>query len=489
MDYKPPRTLASKIKSFAPTHTVEGDRRGYLDGGYDETYSGYKSVIIYIQKGLSDYSELIENVARLALQVQQEGGRKYPLIPVSFGQEDELTHEGKYFDLGYINDHLNDRKIAEALMRLSTNKPVNAAVIPELFPKTDKRSLYYGKTSVTDEDLLIIIGKKDQVYFDKQIERRLKKRIQKRILFVEIAEDRVNWIFRKYQPNFISFKFKNMSIKRYLSKSNFDRIKKDFEFLFQHVNESKGEYEIGIRDEYINIYYKGNSLSKIEPHKNGYKITINSKFFDGTNADNPKFYSHIEKKDNVTLEIEPSQLKSFFQKKHLKEFSSRIKKVKFSEELIFEQTLITDNLSNNNVIFIDRQVTDRELERRRLDLLALRNIESNKYKFLITEVKLGNNEELENDVANQIDHYVNHIENHFEDYKKCYEEHYKQKKEFGLLDNNAYENINIIKPVESLVIVSGYSGIAKEKIKTLKSNHPDLKIKTLFNELDNPPWN
>jgi len=204
MDYKPPRVLASDIKTFAPTHTVEGDRRGYLDGDYDETYSGYKSVIIYIQKGLSDYSELIENVARLALNIQKGGGRKYPLIPVSFGQEEELTHEGKYFDLGYINDYLNDTEIAKALMRLSTNKPVNPAIIPELFPKTDKRSLYYGKTEVNEDDLLIIIGKKDQVYFDKRIENKLKKSIQRRILFVEIAEDKINWIFRKYQPNFIN---------------------------------------------------------------------------------------------------------------------------------------------------------------------------------------------------------------------------------------------------------------------------------------------
>src|SRR6056297_3276963 len=116
-NYKAPQLLASNIKQDAPDFTVEGDRRGYYGGGYDETYASFESVLIYIQKGLANYSELIENVVRLALQVQQESGRKYPLIPMSFGKEEELTHDGKYFDLGYTNDSYNDKRIADVLQK------------------------------------------------------------------------------------------------------------------------------------------------------------------------------------------------------------------------------------------------------------------------------------------------------------------------------------------------------------------------------------
>lgn len=203
-NYKPPQLLASKIKQDAPTRTVEADRRGYYGGGYDETYASFESVLIYIQKGLANYSELIENVVRLALQVQQESSRKYPLIPMSFGKEEELTHDGKYFDLGYANDSYNDTKITDALKKLSTAKPANPAIIPQLFPKTDKRSLYHGKIKATYEDLLIIIGKKGQVYFDESLKHKLKKSMRQRILFVEIDEDNINWIYRKYQPDFIN---------------------------------------------------------------------------------------------------------------------------------------------------------------------------------------------------------------------------------------------------------------------------------------------
>jgi len=83
-----------------------------------------------------------------------------------------------------------------------------------------------------------------------------------------------------------------MGIKRYFSKDNLKRIKRDFKFLVSLIDTSYGEFDFAIRDNYFNIYYKGNSLAKVKPKKNNlYKVSINTKFFDKTQADNPIFYT------------------------------------------------------------------------------------------------------------------------------------------------------------------------------------------------------
>lgn len=196
-NFKPPRLLLRKITQTAPTHTINYDSEEY-----DVTFSSFESVLVYIQKGLEGYTNLVREVVKLILKVQYPSGRRYPLIPFSFGNEKTLTNERKYFELGYISDSNIYIKISEALIRLSTSIEVNHAVIPELFPQTDIRDLYRGKIKVTDKDLLVIIGKKDQVYFDISTKPILKLKIKKHILFVEIDGDIINWVFKNYTPLF-----------------------------------------------------------------------------------------------------------------------------------------------------------------------------------------------------------------------------------------------------------------------------------------------
>lgn len=273
-----------------------------------------------------------------------------------------------------------------------------------------------------------------------------------------------------------------MKIKRYFSAENLIRVKNDFKFLFKLLDTSFGEYDFAIRDNYFNIYYKGNSLAKVEPKKNNlYKISINSKFFDNTKADSPNFYTSKNNSNNIILTNK--QLHRFFQRKHLIEFASRIKKVHNGEEIDFEQSLITDNLNREDFIFIDRQVTDTELKRKRLDLLALEQVEGNQYKFVVSEVKLGNNGELKSKVASQLDGYVKHITDNFNDYRKCYEKHFEQKRKLGLIKTPAIDNIKIVEPVEGIILVGGYSGIAKKHIKELNTTYPHLKVKPFTNEI------
>ena len=273
-----------------------------------------------------------------------------------------------------------------------------------------------------------------------------------------------------------------MEIKRYFSKDNLKRIKKDFKFLVKLIDKSYGEFDFAIRDDYFNIYYKGNSLTKVKPLKNNsYNVSINTKFFDNTKADNPIFYTSKKNSDNIVLS--DKQLHRFFQRKHFTEFASRIKKVHNGEEIDFEQSLITDNLNREDFIFIDRQVSDTKLKRKRLDLLALKQVKGNQYKFVVSEVKLGNNSELKSKVAMQLDGYVKHINDNFNDYKKCYEKHFKQKRELGLIKNPTFDYIDIIEPVEGFILVGGYSGIAIEQINELKSTYPHLEVRQFTNEI------
>ena len=148
-----------------------------------------------------------------------------------------------------------------------------------------------------------------------------------------------------------------------------------------------------------------------------------------------------------------------------------------SDELAFEQMLITDNLDREDLILIDRQVTDTKLAGRRMDLLALTQKEENQYQFLVLEVKMGNNPELKDKVAQQLSTYVDHIDKHFSAYKICYEKHYLQKKGFMPLEGAEWDEIEIVPDVHGMIVVGGHSRIAKEQINNLHVTHPKLKVK------------
>ena len=272
------------------------------------------------------------------------------------------------------------------------------------------------------------------------------------------------------------------AIKRYLSDINLQRFKTDFKNSIKIINSSNGELDLAIRDNYLNIYYKGCSLAKISlKAPNKYKVNIHRKFFEGTDADNPVFFDAKTISNNyvsLTLTAKKPPLR-FLQQKHINQFCGKIKQVNYGEEIVFEQALITDNLERDDLIIIDRQITDRVLSRKRMDLLAIEQVEakSNKYRFLVIEVKLGNNPELESDVAKQLNGYAKHIEKHFNDFKECYEKMYEQKRQIGLLNARAFLSIEIEKPVKGVVVVGGYSILAKKSIANLKTAFPELQVK------------
>ena len=144
--------------------------------------------------------------------------------------------------------------------------------------------------------------------------------------------------------------------------------------------------------------------------------------------------------------------------------------------------LITDNIGREDLIIIDRQVMDTK-HRKKMDLLALDQNNMGDYQFCVIEVKLGNNPELGGKVAQQLKYYKEEmISKNFLDYKKCYERNLKQKQELGLIKKDL--QINIIEGVCGVVVVGGYSGIAKTNISKLKKQHPEIRVMLLSNIME-----
>ncbi len=200
--YPIPRLLFNKLKDNAPTITISEDygRGQEYFGDYDEDASGYKAVMIYIQLGLSEYEDLIKEVVNLILKVQGCYSKHYPLVVAAFGKGKEFIHDRKYFEMGFMNDWMANTKISKVLVDLCKKEKSDIpAIIPDFFPKTDMRSLYDGKMKFETGDLMVIIGKIDEVFFSSELQNRFKAWMKKSILFVEIDGENVNWKFKNYE--------------------------------------------------------------------------------------------------------------------------------------------------------------------------------------------------------------------------------------------------------------------------------------------------
>lgn len=295
-------------------------------------------------------------------------------------------------------------------------------------------------------------------------------------------------------------------IQRYLSPDIWEKAESDLTLkrLVRLINSSGGEYSLQLRDNYFNIYYRGNSLAKVTLHKKqevSYSAEIHEDFLQRDEPNKTlkklKQYSSInEASPRVTFRILPGKLYHFFQSNHLKALSSNIRKRGYGEEITFEQVLITDNPPSQKFIIIDRQVADHD-SKAQIDLLALARDSTDKpFHFLVIEVKLGRNPELQGKVGEQLSKYIKHIriKEHMEDYVACYKENYRQKKELGLFDPfdpSLPDGIEIdpdAKTVKGLIIVGGYSGLAKQALetlcKTIREKQWDVKVHLMQNKIE-----
>jgi len=276
-------------------------------------------------------------------------------------------------------------------------------------------------------------------------------------------------------------------MKRYLSKDKLSKLATggEIHFIVKKVINSCGDLDLRFRGHYFNLYYKGNSLAKIEFNKNGYNVSIHHKFVDDIFDNDYRLSGNPIGQYICFRGIDAETLHVLLQTKYLTKLYSKIKEVNHSEELIFEQILMTDNLDNEYLIVIDRQVTETALEGTRMDLLGLRKIKDDTYGFLIIEIKLGNNKELEGKVGEQIKGYVEHLQKakYFKDWKENYEIVFNQMHQLGLI-KGASPKIDIVNDIKGILVVAGYSVRAKGLIRQLKLKYPDsFEIKQIENKL------
>ena len=277
-------------------------------------------------------------------------------------------------------------------------------------------------------------------------------------------------------------------IQRYLSAALLDRVIHDFRFLTDITGDSDGELNLQLRENYLSLYYKGNSLARIgRSSGNRYRIDIHHRFLEDRVCQSMREHSVGEPSRGregtsayVRFYVEPRHLHPFLKKQHLLALAQNITKVNYGEEIAFEQVLMTDNQPTDTFIIIDRQVGDHSYTRQ-MDLLALsRDSTDEPFHFVVIEVKLGKNPELQHKVGQQLSDYVAHVREHIRDYVDCYRENYRQKKIMGLFDEEMPDEVEIEDRVEGVVVTGGYSLLAEKAKKELESQF-DISVQVMKN--------
>lgn len=271
-------------------------------------------------------------------------------------------------------------------------------------------------------------------------------------------------------------------MKRYIDEKHLESFRNDFEFLFRTIKGSNGQLILQLRDNYFNIYYRGNSLAKITFFKDNdnYEISIHEKFATEKIFPSQGSFYQVRNSNDAYRKfiVERKYLRRFLAKKNIDRLRRNIEKVNYGEEITVEQILITDNMNRDDLFIIDRQVSEPGF-RGKLDLLALKHIGGNRYQFLVLEVKLGKNKELKEKVGGQLEEYVKQIQNNFGNWKQSYELCYEQLKQTRIFDKPTHRNIIIEGEVQGLVVVVGYSQMASAYIEELRRKHKEIEVRQL----------
>lgn len=198
------------------------------------------------------------------------------------------------------------------------------------------------------------------------------------------------------------------------------------------------DIDIQIRDNYINLYYRGASLLKFQwENKNHYIIGISEAYFkpkepqgmsispkrckDRKGKDRPRVYEY----DNQSiLKLRQNFHAIVLQLKRNIDYLGR------GRENAFEQLFIENNLNQKNnpeFIILDRQIVVSGLKR--LDLVAIDQLEnSDEYRLNLIELKYGEDPRITDVHDEQLDQYYKIFLEDYEHIASEYEEIIRQKK-------------------------------------------------------------
>ena len=190
--------LKHKLRAKAPTNVADGvrqSRRVLGQCSYESEIKAYASVICYIQKGLGEENEIIEEVLKIILDIQGSSRLKtYYLHPFSFGWDDNKLHHKK--SAISIISRRNSTNITTELCKIAGSDSSGTSTIPSLFPPT---SLYSKKSKATVNDLLVFVCKDRSVQLS-GVSTAAYNRVRRSSLWIFMNNDNPEWEFGTFKP-------------------------------------------------------------------------------------------------------------------------------------------------------------------------------------------------------------------------------------------------------------------------------------------------
>jgi hypothetical protein len=182
------------------------------------------------------------------------------------------------------------------------------------------------------------------------------------------------------------------------------------------------DLDMQFRGNYINIYYKGNSLLKLDAK---FKVELHPKFTSGISI--PAKLSDVESTDEFISSIP-------FVKENIRQFGNSSLEVEYEQLLIRANNL--EHRNNSEYFIIDRQYTTDKLER--MDLTGFfwdRNSRKKEQTvpLCFLELKFALNSDIKQ-VHDQLERYYNYVKVNSHKIAQEYEKVFKQKLLLGLLN-------------------------------------------------------
>jgi hypothetical protein len=182
----------------APSRTTS-ENWGRSSGGYgdeDSSTSGYGSVLLYVRKGLGR-RDIVEAAVQFARDVQKRAAMRWSIVPLSHGWDGPLKHLGtdvpmRRHPAGSVVEDMIDQTCAMAGDVLDPGR----TVVTALFPPTDIRSLYRGKTRVERGDLLVFIDLNEAPLFERGAHE-VVQRMRRQVALMSVAPglDQATWMY------------------------------------------------------------------------------------------------------------------------------------------------------------------------------------------------------------------------------------------------------------------------------------------------------
>lgn len=253
------------------------------------------------------------------------------------------------------------------------------------------------------------------------------------------------------------------------------------------------DIDIQIRNNYINLYYRGASLLKFEwRNRANYIIEISEAYFrpveprgmvvspkrstDREGKDQPRVYAY----DNQSI----LRLRQNFQTV-VSQLKQNIDYLGRGRENSFEQLFIENNLNQKNnpeFIILDRQIVAGGL--RRLDLVALSKIENNdEHRLNLIELKYGEDPRIQDVHDEQLDQYYKIFLNDYEHIALEYEEIIRQKKAINRWPYPK-QNFKICRDSDTMRKIAVFGNI-NENSSLLKIAKKQFDYKTFFKVQNN----